>query len=411
MANITFTDPFNLRARYGAPNSLSWDQRNLDYIANVESTRNYKMSSASAVAPGTQNRSNYASCSNNYHCFWNGTGWTVIAACSSNWIGSMTLMQVTPTPTITRTSTPTLTPTLTKTPTLTNTPTNTNTKTLTPTKTSTPTLTPTRTSTSTPTPTPTLTPTITPPPTLTNTPTLTFPRPTMVEASMPFYDDFNRPYNPYVSGSWSEKVGDFVVYNNAALSADPSVSIMTINGVYEKDSFTSCYVNLDNSIIPTGAARLYMPVGTGAGIVARYTGQSGVYSDANMYLAMIVKNGTNFYGQIWVNNGSWSLLSSSAISPTNTVYSGSVTGVLAFKIIGSSLTLYFNNIQIASIVDTLLPGYGNLGVRGLGYNCIFDEFQTSSISNYNRSNAIDQNYINWGLLRTVNQNNISGWGG
>jgi hypothetical protein len=35
----------------------------------------------------------------------------------------------------------------------------------------------------------------------------------------------------------------------------------------------------------------------------------------------------------------------------------------------------------------------------------------SSISNYNRSNAIDQNYINWGLLRTVNQNNISGWGG
>ena len=47
MANIVFSDPFNLRARYGAPNSLSWDQRNLDYIAKIESARNYKVSSAS----------------------------------------------------------------------------------------------------------------------------------------------------------------------------------------------------------------------------------------------------------------------------------------------------------------------------------------------------------------------------
>ena len=61
---------------------------------------------------------------------------------------------------------------------------------------------------------------------------------------------------------------------------------------------------------------------------------------------------------------------------------------------------------MVSVVNTILPGYGGIGIRALGANCIFDNLQVSSISNYNRSNIIDRNYINWGLLRIINQNNI-----
>jgi len=226
-----------------------------------------------------------------------------------------------------------------------------------------------------------------------------------VEASLPFYDDFNRQNNPYISGYWRERIGNFIISNNSAVGVDPSISLMTLNGIREKDSFISCYVDLINSSIPTGAARSYMPVGSGGGIITRYTADPyGVFGDGYMYLGMIAKNGTTYYGQIWSNNGSWSLLSSSPINSTNTV------GVLAFKTLGSSLTLYFNNTQIVSAINTSIPGYGGIGIRALGANCIFDNMQVSSISNYNRSRDIDQNYINWGLLRMINQNNISGWG-
>lgn len=92
--NVVFNDPFNLRLRYGAPNSLIWNQRNLNRIVAVEAARNYKVKSWSQVAPGTQNRSNYASCGDNNHCYWNGTGWVVTGACSGNWIGSMTLTKI-----------------------------------------------------------------------------------------------------------------------------------------------------------------------------------------------------------------------------------------------------------------------------------------------------------------------------
>ena len=165
-------------------------------------------------------------------------------------------------------------------------------------------------------------------------------------------------------------------------------------------------------VITTGAARQYMPVGSGGGLIARYTANpSGVFGDGYMYLGTVIKNLNTYYGQIWVNNGSWLILSSLAISPTNTMTPGFVTGTLTFKVIGSSMSLYFNNIKITSVVNLTLPGYGGLGVRSLGSGCVFDDFQASSISNYNRSNTIDQNYVNWGLLRVINQNNISGWGG
>jgi hypothetical protein len=92
--NVIFTDPINLRSRYGAPSTLAWDQRNLDYIASIESPRNYRILSISQKAPGSGNKSNYTSCGDNNHCYWNGSGWTLVGACSSNWIGSMTLTKI-----------------------------------------------------------------------------------------------------------------------------------------------------------------------------------------------------------------------------------------------------------------------------------------------------------------------------
>ena len=186
---------------------------------------------------------------------------------------------------------------------------------------------------------------------------------------------------------------------------------MSLNGVIEKDSYVSCYVDASNSVLPTGDIKSYMP-GCGGGIIARHTANtSNVYGDSYMYLGMIARIGSVYYGQIWVNNGSWLLLNSSAINSSNTIVPGLVVGVLAFKVMGNSLTLYFNNIQVAYASDETIPGYGGLGLRSLGPGCVFDNFNANSISNYSRSNIIDRNYVNWGLLRAINQNNILGWGG
>jgi len=183
--------------------------------------------------------------------------------------------------------------------------------------------------------------------------TLTAPGP--VNATLPFSDTFTGTDSPFVPASWTRRIGNLAVASNVAVSRFNGVSIMALNGVSTRDSSAQAFVNIVN--------------GTSVALVARYTGAG----DARMYCAGLVRSGFNFFGRIWVNNGtSWRLLAS-GLSPGG-------SGILRFDVAGSALTLFLNGRQIAAAGNKAITGPGTMGIRFVGPGAIADNYQAVALT-------------------------------
>jgi subtilisin family serine protease len=183
--------------------------------------------------------------------------------------------------------------------------------------------------------------------------TLTPPLP--LTAALPFTDSFNTADSPYLPGSWTKRIGNLAVASNVVVSRFNNVSIMALNGVSTRDSSGQAFVNIVN--------------GTSVALVARYTGAG----DARMYAAGLVRSGFNFFGRIWVNNGTgWRILAS-GLSPGG-------SGILRFDVTGSALTLFLNGRQIAAASNKGITGPGTMGIRFVGPGAVADNYQAIALT-------------------------------
>ncbi len=179
--------------------------------------------------------------------------------------------------------------------------------------------------------------------------------PVPVNATLPFTDTFNGDDTPFVPASWTRRIGNIAMTNNVAVSRFNNVSIMALNGVSTRDSSAQAFVNIVN--------------GTSVALVARYTGAG----DARMYCAGLVRSGFNFFGRIWVNNGTgWRTLAS-GLSPGG-------SGILRFDVAGSALTLFLNGRQIAAAGNKAITGPGTMGIRFVGPGAIADNYQAIALT-------------------------------
>lgn len=162
------------------------------------------------------------------------------------------------------------------------------------------------------------------------------PVPTIV--TLPFVDNFNRPDTPYVSASWTKRIGSITLASNAVVSRIAGPSVMTLANLAVADVSAQAFVNV-------GAA-------SAAGLVARYTGPG----DANMYVGTLARVAGGYAGRIWRHGAAgWVQLASGA------ALGGS--GTLGFEVVGSSLTLSLNGRQIAAAFDTTITRAGAVGIR------------------------------------------------
>src|SRR5262249_35926238 len=144
----------------------------------------------------------------------------------------------------------------------------------------------------------------------------------LTNATLPFFDDFNRPDNSFIRPDYNEPVGDFSVKNNTLqLTTGSSSGIATLRGVAAPDISVQALVTLaENS-------------GGQVALLARYTGTG----DSNYYMADIVNSGTSFSAQIWRNvGGGYTLLSIQTISALDFPITSGTThgGLLRFDVIG-----------------------------------------------------------------------------
>ncbi len=122
----------------------------------------------------------------------------------------------------------------------------------------------------------------------------------------------------------------------------------------------------NNSVVATGATSSVLTVN---GILAADVSVSAV-GDNGMYYGTIARNSAGYIGRIWKNfNNTWIQIAS------QTTASG--IGVLRFDVIGSNLSLWLNNQQVVSVVDTSTTGRGTAGIRFSGVGGIVDSFTAS----------------------------------
>jgi len=179
--------------------------------------------------------------------------------------------------------------------------------------------------------------------------------PVPVNAVLPFVDTFNGADSFFVPAAWNKRIGNLAVASNVVVSRLNGVSIMALNGVSALDSSSQAFVNLVN--------------GTSVALVARYTGAG----DARMYCAGLVRNGFNYFGRIWVNNGAgWAILAS-GLSPGG-------SGTLRFEVTGTALTLFLNGRQLAAASSRAITGPGTLGIRFVGPGAVADNYQALALT-------------------------------
>lgn len=186
--------------------------------------------------------------------------------------------------------------------------------------------------------------------------TVTPPPP--VTASLPFTDSFTSATDtPYVPGSWTKRIGNLAVASNVVVSRFNGTSIMALNGVAERDSTAQAFVN-----VVTGKA---------VSLIARYTGGA----DARMYGAGLIRYGSTFRGEIWLNRGlgtGWVLLAS------GTAPGGS--GTLQFDVVGTAMTLFLNGRRIAAASNRAITGPGTLGIRFSGAAGVADNYAAARLT-------------------------------
>jgi len=177
---------------------------------------------------------------------------------------------------------------------------------------------------------------------------------------LPFSDSFSptSPAGPpsdgsQLSRSWTDQNGNVTIVGGKA-KGTAGTNLSTVNGK-----------NINVADV-TVTANVNVPVGSYAGLVARYSGPL----ESNMYAGFLSSVAGGFQASIWINvGGAWTLLASSS----TTVSSG--TGQLQFQTIGTTLNLFFQGQQLVSATDSQLIS-GSVGMR-MGLDATIDSFSAS----------------------------------
>lgn len=161
----------------------------------------------------------------------------------------------------------------------------------------------------------------------------------------PYADSFDRPDSSTLSGPWLEQVGDLRIVSNKVEIWGNTEAIASLNGLFEDDISVSADYDLSFSVS-----------GQSVGVVGRYGG----LGDANFYMARVIRGDNATYGaDMWVNvNGTY--------TPIASVATNVATGNVRMDIVGNRLSLYVNNVLLASVTDNTFAGHGSAGIRQTG---------------------------------------------
>lgn len=176
---------------------------------------------------------------------------------------------------------------------------------------------------------------------------------TLANQSLTFSDDFSSlGAGAQLSRAWLEKSGGFTGnVSGQMVSGAGQVSLALVNGISQAPVSVQADVNvtLANSF---------------AGVVTRYT------SNGDMYEGIIAKINGVYMAQIYRHyKGIWTLLRSTKVS--------SGTGTLRFDSVGTTQSLYWNNVLVSSVTDSSLTS-GAIGIR-TNLQTTFDNFSASAM--------------------------------
>ena len=190
----------------------------------------------------------------------------------------------------------------------------------------------------------------------------------LVNSTLPFSDDFNRPDAPNLGSNYAQATGSLAI-QLGQVAANPGINLALYTGAVP----VNVTVQADVDLTVSGSAQ--------AGLVARYTGPG----DSNMYLGQLVGTNGSFSAAISRNvAGAWTILTQAPVATG--------TGTLCLEVLGNSLNLYLNGALVASALDNLMQGPGLAGMRAGAAS--LDNFSANTL-NYQHSfvNALYQTFL------------------
>jgi hypothetical protein len=165
--------------------------------------------------------------------------------------------------------------------------------------------------------------------------------PVMNAASLPFTDNFAT--DAAISANWYTNAGGYSL-TGGVLQGLGTNNVLTLNGVSQQNVSLTAQIQS-------------VPLGTMAGVLARYNAATG-----NTYMADIAASydahtkSTVYTAQIQRRvKGVWKVLYSVSIGQL---------GSLGFSVSGNELTLYVNGSQVGSVKDNTITAAGSVGVTG-----------------------------------------------
>jgi hypothetical protein len=172
------------------------------------------------------------------------------------------------------------------------------------------------------------------------------------QVSLPFQDDFSAgtDNNTQLSLSWQQQLGSFLL-QGGTVKGNAGTSLATLFGLSAADVSLQADVTVSSN-------------GGRAQLVARYSG----LGDSNYYLASLAQDNGQFTVSLFKNVGGTDSLLKSA-----SVVGGSHT--LLFQVLGSSLSLAVDGSPVLQVTDHALTAAGSAGLRGVGTQQTFANFQ------------------------------------
>ena len=172
-------------------------------------------------------------------------------------------------------------------------------------------------------------------------------RASAVTTDVPFSDNFNQPDNSGLSIQWTRRAGDFKVAGNTAVAASPTaLSLATLVGVQQANVNVKADVTLTTS-------------GDEVGLLASYAGPG----DAELLPGPRAQDDRRVQSQ---HRQERRRRRNDVDNPLDVA---ALTGTISFRIQGTSLLLFMNNVQQLSATDSSLTA-GSVGIRSVGTGAI-----------------------------------------
>lgn len=196
-----------------------------------------------------------------------------------------------------------------------------------------------------------------------------------VVTDLPFADKFDQADATALGVNWTRSAGDFKVMGNMAVgvAASPAVNLATLIGVKQASVEIQATVAL-------------FTAGHEIGLVACQRGAG----DANYYMARILKIAGGFNLSIVSNVGGF-------VTALKSLNVPALTGAIKFRIEGTSLKLFMNNVEQLSATDGSLTA-GRVGIRSIGTGTI-DNFSATAVNFLPFTDNFDPDTLNanWGI--------------